>query len=55
MQMNRKKIKKNPFASSCNWLIGHYSFNFSLALKPIVLVFDAHAIRVVIALLLCKA
>ena len=24
--MIRKKIKKNPFASPCVWLVGHYSF-----------------------------
>ena len=55
MQMNRKIIQKSPFASPCDWLIGHYSFNLSLALKPITPVPDAYAIRMVITLLLCKA
>ena len=26
MQMSRKKIKKNSFASLCDWLVGYYSF-----------------------------
>ena len=52
MQMSRKKIKKNFFASSCNWLVGYYSFNLPLALKPIAPVPDVHAIRMAITLLL---
>ena len=55
MQMSRKKIKKNPFASSCDWLVGHYSFNLSLALKSIAPIPNAHAIKVANTLLLCKA
>ena len=55
MQMNRKKIKKSPFTFLCDWLIGHYSFNLPLALKPITPVPDAYAIRMAITLLLCKA
>ena len=55
MQMSRKKLKKSPFASLCDWLVGHYSFNLPLALKPIAPVPDAHAIRMVITLLLCMA
>ena len=50
--MSRKKIIKNFFASPCDWLVVHYSFNLPLALKPIALVPDAHAIRVAIILLL---
>ena len=50
--MYKKKIKKSPFASSCDWLVGHYSFNLPLALKPIAPIPDAHAIRIAIILLL---
>ena len=55
MQMSRKKIKKSSFASPYDWLVGHYSFNLLLVLKPIIPVPDAHVIRMVITLLLCKA
>ena len=55
IQMSRKKIKKSFFTSPCDWLVGHNSFNLPLALKPIIPIPDAHAIRMVITLLLCKA
>ena len=52
--MSRKKIKKNPFASLYDWLVGYYSFNLSLALKPISPVPDAYAIKVANTLLQCE-
>ena len=53
--MSQKIIKKSPIAFPCNWLIGHYSFNLPLILKPIASVPDAYVIRMVIILLLCMA
>ena len=53
--MSRNKIKKSPFTSLYNWLVGHYSFNLPLAVKPITPVLDAYAIKMAITLLLCKA
>ena len=53
--MSRKIIKKYPIASLCDWLVGHYSFNLSLALKPITPIPDAHAIKMAITVLLCMA
>ena len=29
MQMSRKIIKKSSIASTCEWLVGHYSFTTS--------------------------
>ena len=53
--MSRKITQKNSFASPCDWLVGHYSFNLSLALKTIAPVPDANAIKMAITLLLCKS
>ena len=53
--MSRKKIIKNFFASPCDWLVVHYSFNLPLALKLIAPVPDAHEIMVAITLPLCNA
>ena len=52
--MSKKKYKKVPSYYLCDWLVGYYSFNLSLALKPIAPVPDAHAIKVANTLLLCK-
>ena len=52
--MSRKKIKKDLFASLYDWLIGYYSFNFSLVLKTIIPVHDFHVIKVASTLLLCQ-
>ena len=53
--MSRKKIKKSPFTSLYDSLVGHYSFNLPLILKSITSVLDTDGIKMAITLLLCKA
>ena len=48
-------ITKSPITSPYDCLVGQNSFNLPLALKSIVPVSDAHAIRMAITLLLCMA
>ena len=55
MQINKKIMKKYPITTPYDWLVEYYSFNLSLALKPITPIPDTHAIRMAITLLLCMA